>query len=116
MGSMSDLDVLIEQMVTEIWGRAYQLDDLRLQLFLGWLTTHSIEMKRTFGDFLDLDRIALRGLITEGQFRLDLMKWLQSIPVNGLLWEYTTVITEIDWWRDLDPYRLKTITTSDVET
>lgn len=113
---MSDLDVLIEQMVTEIWGRAYQLDDLRLQLFLKWLTRHSIEMKRTFGDFLDLDQVALRGLITEGQFRLDLRKWLQSIPVKGLLWEYETVITEIDWWRDLDSYRLQTITTSDVET
>ena len=44
-----------------------------------------------------------------------LTTWLGSVPVQGLLWEYETVITEIDWWRDLDPYRLKTITTSDVE-
>lgn len=109
MGSMNDLNVLIEQMVTEIWSRAYQLDDPRLGMFLHWLSTHSVEMKRTSGDFLDMDHIALRGLVIEEHFKLALRGWLQSIPVRGLLWEYGTVTAEIDWWRDLDPHRLNMI-------
>ena len=113
---MSDLDVLIEQMVTEIWGRARQLDDLRLQLFLKWLTTHSVEMNRTLGEHMAMNDVDIRGGSMQERFRSALKTWLRSVPVQGLLWEYETVITEIDWWRDLDPYRLQTITTSDVET
>ena len=116
MGSMNELNVLIEQMVSEIWVWVYQLDDPRLEMFLDWLTMHSVEMKRTFGNFLDMDHVVLRGVVIEGQFRLALKGWLQSIPVQGLLWEYKTVITEIAWWHDLDPIRLKMFTKTEVES
>lgn len=113
---MNELDVVIEQMVSEIWARVHQLDDPRLEMFLDWLTMHSVEMKKTFGNFLDMDHVALRGVVIEGQFRLALKSWLQSIPVQGLLWEYKAVVAEIDWWRDLDPLRLKMITKTEVES
>ena len=116
MGSMNEMDVVIEQMVSEIWAWVYQLDDPRLEMFLDWLTMHSAEMQRTFGNFLDMDHVVLRGVVIEGQFRLALKGWLQSIPVQGLLWEYKTVVAEIDWWRDLDPLRLKMITKTEVES
>lgn len=112
---MRDMDILIEQMVAEIWGRTLQLEDPRLEMFLEWLTTHSLELKRTFGGFRDLDRVALRRLVIEGQFRSTLRGWLQGTPVQGLLWEYEAVTAEINWWRDLDPARLKMMQRTNVQ-
>ena len=113
---MNEMDVVIEQKVSEIWAWVYQLDDPRLEMFLDWLTMHSVEMNRTFGNILDMDHVVLRGVVIEGQIRLALKCWLQSIPVQGLLWEYKTVIAEIDLWRDLDPLRLKMITKTGMES
>lgn len=108
---MSDLDVLIEQMVLDIATQAYQLDDLRLRLFLNWLMDHSSEMKGSLGTFdTSLGRKDMQEC-----FQSAMRTWLQSLPAQGLLWEYRTITGEIGWWRDLDPFRLKMITKTEVE-
>lgn len=108
---MSDLDVLIEQMVSDLATQAFQLDNHRLRLFLNWLMDHSSEMKVSLGTFEpgsgDTDM--------QESFRSALKIWLQSLPAQGLLWEYQTMTGEIRWWRDLDPFRLKMITKTEVE-
>lgn len=111
MGSMSDLDVLIEQMVSDLSTQAFQLEERRLRLFLNWLMDHSSEMKGSLGTFEpgsgDADM--------QERFRSALKTWLQSLPAQGLLWEYQTITGEIHWWRDLDPSRWKMIVRSDME-
>jgi hypothetical protein len=42
-----------------------------------------------------------------------LKTWLESLPAQGMLWEYRTVSVEIVWWRNLDPVRLKMIVESE---
>lgn len=61
MGSMSELNVLIEQMVLDIVTQAYQLDDLRLRMFLNWLAAHSGSMKVLTGNVLDMDTPCFEG-------------------------------------------------------
>ena len=108
MGSMNDLDVLIEQMVSDLSTQAFQLENHRLRLFLNWLMDHSSEMKGSLGAFEpDADM--------QERFRSALKTWLLSLPAQGLLWEYQTMTGEIRWWRDLDPFRLKMITKTEVE-
>ncbi|MBN8655662.1 MAG: hypothetical protein J0M11_07995 [Anaerolineae bacterium] len=111
LGSMSDMNVLIEQMVAEISTKAFQLEDRRLRLFLNWLMDHSSDMKHSLGAF-DADP---RSAALKENFRSALKTWLQSLPAQGLLWEYQTMTGEIRWWRDLDPFRLKMITKTEVE-
>ena len=112
MGSMSDLDVLIEQMVSDLSTQAFQLEEHRLRLFLNWLMDHSSEMKGSLGMFEpgsgDADM--------QEHFRSALKTWLQSLPAQGLLWEYQTMTGEIRWWRDLDPSRWKMIIETEVES
>lgn len=116
MGSMSDLEILIKQMVTEIMTKVNQLDDPRLEMFLDWLTTHSVEMNRAIGNHIAMENVDLRGVPMQDCLGSALKGWLHSVPIQGLLWEYKTVTAEIDWWRDLDPGSLKMILGSDVET
>lgn len=108
---MSDMDVLIEQMVSDLSTQAFQLEDRRLQLFLNWLMDHSSEMKGSLGTFEpgsgDADM--------QERIQSALKSWLQSLPPQGLLWEYQTITGEIQWWRDLDPSRWKMITKTEVE-
>ena len=112
MGTMSDMDVLIEQMVSDISSQAIQLEDQRLRLFLNWLMDHSGEMKVSLGTFEpgsgDADM--------QERFKSALKTWLQSLPAQGLLWEYQTMTGEIHWWRDLDPSRWKMIIETEVES
>ncbi|MCQ3935425.1 MAG: hypothetical protein DPW18_00115 [Chloroflexi bacterium] len=111
MGSMSDMNVLIEQMVTEISTQTFQLEDRRLRLFLNWLMEHSIEMKVSLGTF----DTGLKDTDIQERFRSALKTWLQSLPAQGLLWEYQTITGEIGWWRDLDPSRWKLIIKTEEE-
>ena len=111
MGSMNDLDVLIEKMVLDIGTQAWQLDDLRLRMFLNWLMDHSSEMKGSLGKF---EPSSGDADMQEG-FRSALKTWLLSLPAQGLLWEYQTLTGEIRWWRDLDPFRLKMIVKTEVD-
>lgn len=112
MGSMSEMNVLIEQMVAEISTQAFQLEERRLRLFLNWLMDHSSDMKHSLGAF-DAD---LGSATLKENFQSALKTWLQSLPAQGLLWEYQTIIGEIHWWRDLDPSRWKMIIKTEVES
>ena len=112
MGSMSDLNILIEQMVSNLSTQAFQLEDRRLQLFLNWLMDHSSEMKVSLGTF----EPDLKGTDLQERFQSALKSWLQSLPPQGLLWEYQTITGEIQWWRDLDPSRWKMIIKTEVES
>jgi len=111
MGSMSEINVLIEQMIVEISTQAFQLEERRLRLFLNWLMDHSSEMKGSFGTF----ELGSGDAVIQERFQSALKTWLQSLPAQGLLWEYQTIIGEICWWRDLDPSRWKMIVRSDAE-
>lgn len=113
MGSMSELNVLIEQMVLDIGTQGFQLDDLRLRMFLNWLAAHSGMMKALTGNVLNMDIAVLRGSDMQEQFKSALNTWLESLPAQGMLWEYRTISVEIVWWRNLDPVRLKMITESE---
>jgi len=110
---MSELNALIEQMVLDIVTQAYQLDDLRLGMFLNWLAAHSGSMKVLTGNVLDLDIAVLRGTDLQEGFKSALKTWLESLPAQGMLWEYRTISFEIAWWRNLDPARLKKIVESE---
>ncbi len=113
MGSMNELNVLIKQMVLDIGTQAYQLDDLRLRMFLNWLSAHSGRLKVLTGDILDLDIAVLRGTDMQERIKSTLKTWLETLSAQGLLWEYRTISGEIVWWRNLDPMRLKRIVESE---
>ena len=110
---MSELNVLIEQMVLDIGTQVFQLDDLRLRMFLNWLAAHSGRLKALTGNVLDMDIAVLRGSDMQEQFKSALKTWLESLPAQGMLWEYRTISFEIAWWRNLDPVRLKMIVESE---
>lgn len=112
MGSMSDMDVLIEQMVSDLSTQAFELEERRLRLFLNWLMDHSNEMKGSLETF----EPDLKGADMQECFQSALKTWLQSLPAQGLLWEYQTITGEIHWWRDLDPSRWKMIIKTEVES
>jgi hypothetical protein len=113
MGSMSELNVLTEQMVVDIGTQVFQLDDRRLRMFLNWLTAHSGRMKTLTGNVFDMDIAVLRGSDMQEGFKSALKTWLESLPAQGMLWEYRTISFEIAWWRNLDPVRLKMIVESE---
>lgn len=106
---MSDLEVLIEQMVLEISTQAFQLDDDRLPLFLNWLIAHSGAVRNA----IQLEIAALQRADAQAQCRSALQSWLGSLPAQGLLWEYRVILDEIAWWRDLDRSRLLMIMKSE---
>ena len=103
---MNELEVLIEQMVSDLSTQAFQLEDRRLRLFLNWLMDHSSDMKVSLGAI----DTGLKDADMRERFWSALKTWLQSLPAQGLLWEYRTITGEIGWWRDLDPFRLQMIT------
>jgi len=109
MGSMSDRETLIEQVVLDISRQAFQLDDLCLPLFLNWLTAHSGKVR----DAIQMDIAAIRRADAEEQFKSALKAWLGSLPAQGLFWEYRLLLDEIAWWHDLDPRRLLMILKSE---
>jgi hypothetical protein len=113
MGSMNELNILIEQIVVDIGTQAFQLDDLRLRMFLNWLTPHSSRLKALTGNVLDMEVAVLRGSDMQERFQSALKTWLESLPAQGMLWEYRTISVEIVWWRNLDPVRLKMIAESE---
>ena len=87
MGSMNDMNVLIEQMVAEVSTQVFQLEDRRLRLFLNWLMDHSCEMKVSLGSLdAGIGRTELKKC-----FMSAFKTWLQSLPAQGLLWEYQTI-------------------------
>ena len=101
---MNDIQVLIEQMVSDISSQAVRLDEVRLQKFLEWLKSHS-SMVKTVGQALVEVEVHGEGSIDD-RLKNDLKRWFESFPIQGLLWEYRLLLNEVAWWRDLDPHEL----------
>ena len=106
---MSHLNVLIEQMTADMATQAMDLEDVRLKMFLEWLNAHSSKVKVAIApeaQTLHLDQAdvaSIRGL------KAGLQTWFESLPMQGMLWEYHLILDEIAWWRDLDAHRLSMI-------
>ena len=96
---MSDLDLLVGQMSTDIQDLALQLDDVRLGLFLNWLAAHNRKIKTNAGMLREAG----------GEFKPVVHAWLASLSVQGMLWEYRLIMDEIVWWQELAPHRLDKI-------
>ena len=104
MGTMNDMQVLIEQMVSDISSQAVRLDEVRLQKFLEWLKSHSSKVKTVEQVHVE---VAVHGEGSmDDRLKNGLKGWLESLPMQGLLWEYHLLLNEIAWWRDLDPRTL----------
>jgi hypothetical protein len=112
MGSMNDMQFLIDQMVSDIFSQAVRLDDSRLHLFLNWLNAHSRQMKTITGadrqtwqqPQMDVEVLCKERL--EESFKNGLRGWFESLPFPGLLWEHHLILDEIICWYALDPRRL----------
>ena len=108
---MNDMQVLIEQMVSDISSQAVQLDEVRLQKFLEWLKSHSSKVKTVDQGCVE---VAVHGEGSiDDRLKNGLKGWLESLPMPGLLWEYHLLLNEIAWWRDLDPRTLHRILRSE---
>jgi hypothetical protein len=92
---MDEIQILIDQMASDIARLSFQLESSRLLLFLEWLVSHSSKVQNN--GIIQLDDF------NREQFKINLNAWFQSLPLNGLLWEYRLLVDEIDWWRNLDP-------------
>ena len=92
---MDEIQISIEQMASGVASQAFQLEPPRLRLFLDWLISHSSMVRGS-------ESIQLETYDRE-QVELKLTTWFQSLPANGLAWEYRLLLGEITWWRDLDP-------------
>ena len=111
MGTMNDMQVLIEQMVSDISSQAVRLDEVRLQKFLEWLKSHSSQVKTMEQVFVEVaghDEGSMEDRLKNG-----LKGWLESLPIPGLLWEYRLLLNELAWWHDLDPRTLTRILRSE---
>ena len=112
---MNDLQILIEQMVSDISSQSIGLDDLRLRLFLNWLSVHNSQMKtisdfhEQVGDRFQKDVVLNKDGNIEERLKTGLKAWFETLPMQGLLWEYRIILDEIAWWRDLDQRRLTMI-------
>jgi hypothetical protein len=94
---MNDMQqVLIGQIVADISAQAAGLDELRLRMFMKWLKSHSSQVREAAQIQIE-DADCLQS---------GLKAWFGSLPLQGLLWEYRLLLTEIAWWRDLDPVRV----------
>jgi len=97
---MEVLQILIDQMVTDISNEASRLDEVRLRMFLKWLQAHA-------GKGKEVQRVQFKialhdqGSVDE-HFKQDLKRWFNSLPIPELLWEYHLILNEISWWRRLD--------------
>ena len=103
---MNELKDLIGQMILDVGTQVFQLDDLRLRMFLNWLAAHSGRLNALTGNVLDPEIAVLHGTDMQERFKSALRSWLESLPAQGLLWEYRTISAEIVWWRDLDAHHL----------
>jgi len=100
---MNDLNELLDQMPVDISKQAFRLDDVRLKLFLNWLNAHNSKVQSALAPvqtLIQMDGVLLRQGDFEERFRFGLKTWFESLPMQGLLWEYRLV---------LDEHRLKMI-------
>lgn len=90
---MDEVLISIEQVAFEVASQAFELEPPRLRFFLDWLVSHSSLVRGSEAIQLEIyDR---------EQVELKLKTWFQSLPADGLAWEYKLLLGEIAWWRDL---------------
>ncbi len=113
---MNEWKELLDQMAEDISGQVLRLDDVRLQLFLNWLNAHSSQVQSALAPGQTLIQME-GGLLWQGgskeRLRFGLKTWFESLPMQGLLWEYHLILDEIVWWHNLDAHRLKMILKSE---
>ncbi len=109
---MNELQILIEQMTSDISSQAMQLHDFRLHLFLKCLNARSILVKNITtsdgqtGKQVQVDvEVPCEGNLDQS-LKNGLRSWFESLSIPGLLWEFHLLLNEIVWWRDLDSRRL----------
>ena len=101
------MEILISQLVSYIAFQAAKLDDLRLQMFLNWLASHSSAVRNGGPDPVKVPSQSKED--HRSHLEKSLAIWFNSLSLSGLIWEYRLVLTEIRWWRDLDETRLTKI-------
>lgn len=105
------MQILIEQMVSDISSQAVRLDEVRLQKFLEWLKSHSTKVKTVEQVLVE---VAVHGEESiDDRLKNDLKRWFESLPMPGLLWEYRLLLNELAWWHDIDPRTLARILRSE---
>ncbi len=104
---------MIDQMVLCILAQAARLDQVRFQMFLKWLRSHSYQVRNPEQDPIDVE--ARNKEHIDRHLKNSLKTWFESLPVLGLLWEYQLILTEIRWWRSLDERSLGRILKADNE-
>ncbi|CAG0941174.1 hypothetical protein ANRL1_00422 [Anaerolineae bacterium] len=92
---MDEIQISTEQMASEVASQAFELESSRLHLFLEWLVSHSSLVRGS-------DAIHLESCDRE-QAESKLKSWFESLPPEGLAWEYSLLLGEIAWWRELSP-------------
>jgi hypothetical protein len=97
---MTDMQLLVEQIVADISTGASRLGEVRLRLFLKWLRAHRSKVKEAEQAHME-EAIQDQGMIDD-RLKNGLKLWFESLPVPGLLWEYHLTLDEINWWRILD--------------
>lgn len=102
-----ECNALIDAALSGVCDQARSLSGIRLEMFLGWLSAHChpIDLKSP-----GVEEIACRDWArVEGHLRAALGAWFESLSLPGLLWEYHLVLTEIGYWREIDPQQLEGI-------
>jgi hypothetical protein len=79
----------IQQVVSEIVFGVGELDPVRRRMFFVWLGNHASELKCE-EDASDLENLPEK-----------LTTWFDHMSLVSILWEYRTVMSEIEWWRGL---------------
>lgn len=113
---MNDLEEFLDQMTVDISNQALWLDDVRLQLFLNWFAAHSSKIHSALIQgqaLMQMDHVLLRQGDCEKALKSGLKIWFESLPMQGLLWDYHLILIENAWWHNLDGYRLNMILKSE---
>lgn len=97
---METLQILIQQMITDISFEIARLDEVRLSMFLRWLRSHS----RRFRAARPI-KIQNRELF-DTPIKNELGRWLTALPIEWLPAEYHLIRTELAWWRKVDDRNL----------
>lgn len=84
------MENIIAQIVKEVVSGMHTLERTRKRIFLNWLSAHSAQV--------DCARQENPAECLEAT----LPRWLRSLDVPGLLWEYRLLLHEIEWCAELE--------------
>ena len=110
---MDPLQILIDQLASYVCSQAARLDELRLEMFMMWLKSHSSAVRNATSADPNHTRIQVKKETCGLKDSLKL--WFKVLPVSGLIWEYRLILTEISWWHALDERSLARILKEDLE-